>query len=383
MFLPVSGSSGRHTSVQLVLCEAAAKNFPLRQIDVSNAFLYADVDAEIYVEYSHTYPTNPPSVCKLKKSLYGIKQAPRLWQQHLNKKLTEVGFRQLPPLPPPRRRLSLLPAVASPSSPPSPLPPPRSCLSLLPRRRLVFLPAVTSPSSPPSPLPTPRRRLWRQVHERNRELVRERGLVRQRGLFSEAPWLSGLWARLTLPLLCFRSRASGAWRFSSCPAPGWRVTSFLPVARPVARDGALPVVRPVARDGALPVVRPVARDGALPVVRPVARDGALNCPSRAPCRPCTTQRLPLEQPPLLLHSVQPPLPHPAPALAAAAPDLPAPTLCSRSVAFSPPTSSSFISLQPWGGGYGGGGSGGDGWCASLPFLLLSFPLLQLPLGGRV
>ncbi|CAI7883863.1 unnamed protein product [Closterium sp. NIES-53] len=91
-FAPVS----RHTSVRLVLCEATAKNFPLRQIDVSNAFLYADVDAEIYVEYPHTYPTNPPSVCKLKKSLYGIKQAPRLWQQHLNRKLTEVGFRQLP-----------------------------------------------------------------------------------------------------------------------------------------------------------------------------------------------------------------------------------------------------------------------------------------------
>ncbi|CAI7881519.1 unnamed protein product [Closterium sp. NIES-53] len=91
-FAPVS----RHTSVQLVLCEAAAMNFPLRQIDVSNAFLYADVDAEIYVEYPHTYLTNPPSVCKLKKSLYGIKQAPRLWQQHLNRMLTEVGFRQLP-----------------------------------------------------------------------------------------------------------------------------------------------------------------------------------------------------------------------------------------------------------------------------------------------
>ncbi|CAI7867269.1 unnamed protein product [Closterium sp. NIES-53] len=86
----------RHTSVRLVLCEAAAKNFPLRQIDVSNPFFYADVDAKIYVEYPHTYPTNPPSVCKLKKSLYGIKQAPRLWQQHLNRKLTEVGFRQLP-----------------------------------------------------------------------------------------------------------------------------------------------------------------------------------------------------------------------------------------------------------------------------------------------
>ncbi|CAI7859708.1 unnamed protein product [Closterium sp. NIES-53] len=87
-FAPVS----RHTSVRLVLCEAATKNFPLRQIDVSNSFLYADVDAEIYIEYPHTYPTNPPSVSKLKKSLYGIKQALRLWQQHLNKKLQGLVF---------------------------------------------------------------------------------------------------------------------------------------------------------------------------------------------------------------------------------------------------------------------------------------------------
>ncbi|CAI5500194.1 unnamed protein product [Closterium sp. Naga37s-1] len=35
-------------------------------------------------------------VCQLKKSLYGIKQAPRLWQQHLHKILLEIGFKQLP-----------------------------------------------------------------------------------------------------------------------------------------------------------------------------------------------------------------------------------------------------------------------------------------------
>ncbi|CAI5478468.1 unnamed protein product [Closterium sp. Yama58-4] len=101
------------------------------------------------------------------------------------------------PLPPPRRRLSLLPAVASPSSPPSPLPPPPSPLRP-PRRRLSLLPAVASPSSPHRLSLLPAGRLWRQVHERKRELVREggsvrelgwvreRGLVRQRGSFSEA-----------------------------------------------------------------------------------------------------------------------------------------------------------------------------------------------------
>ncbi|CAI7741512.1 unnamed protein product [Closterium sp. NIES-53] len=45
---------------------------------------------------------------------------------------------------------------------------------------------------------------------------------------------------------------------------------------------------------------------------------------------------------------------------------------------SPPTPPFFVSLlrvQPWNGGYGGGGYGGDGWCVSLPLLLLLFPLL--------
>ncbi|CAI7802747.1 unnamed protein product [Closterium sp. NIES-53] len=86
----------RHTSVRILLTIAAAKHLPLRQIDVKNAFLYALVDATIFVEQPHTYGEGDPRVCRLKKYLYGIKQAPRLWQQHLHKILLEIGFRQLP-----------------------------------------------------------------------------------------------------------------------------------------------------------------------------------------------------------------------------------------------------------------------------------------------
>ncbi|CAI7906600.1 unnamed protein product [Closterium sp. NIES-54] len=91
-FAPVS----RHTSVRILLAIAAAKHLPLRQIDVKNALLYALVDATIFVEQPHTYGEGDPRVCQLKKSLYGIKQAPRLWQQHLYRILLEIGFRQLP-----------------------------------------------------------------------------------------------------------------------------------------------------------------------------------------------------------------------------------------------------------------------------------------------
>ncbi|CAI7841685.1 unnamed protein product [Closterium sp. NIES-53] len=91
-FAPVS----RHTSLRILLAVATMKKKKLRQIDVANAFLYAPVDAEIYVELPHGSHGEPNQVCQLQKSLYRIKQAPRLWQQYLHARLTRIGFRQLP-----------------------------------------------------------------------------------------------------------------------------------------------------------------------------------------------------------------------------------------------------------------------------------------------
>ncbi|CAI7860795.1 unnamed protein product [Closterium sp. NIES-53] len=91
-FAPVS----RHTSLRIFLAIAAMKKKKLRQIDVANAFLYAPVDAEIFVEVPHGSHGEPYQVCQLLKSLYGIKQALRLWQQYLHARLTRIGFRQLP-----------------------------------------------------------------------------------------------------------------------------------------------------------------------------------------------------------------------------------------------------------------------------------------------
>ncbi|CAI7780847.1 unnamed protein product [Closterium sp. NIES-54] len=91
-FAPVS----RHTSLRIILATVAMKKKKLRQIDVANAFLYAPVDAEIFVELPHSSHGEPNQVCQLLKSLYGIKQAPRLWQQHLHARLIRIGFKQLP-----------------------------------------------------------------------------------------------------------------------------------------------------------------------------------------------------------------------------------------------------------------------------------------------
>ncbi|CAI7889880.1 unnamed protein product [Closterium sp. NIES-53] len=91
-FAPVS----QHTSLRILLAIAAMNRKKLRQIDVANAFLYAPVDAEIFVELPHGSNAGPNQNYQLEKSMYGIKQAPRLWQQHLHARLSRIGFLQLP-----------------------------------------------------------------------------------------------------------------------------------------------------------------------------------------------------------------------------------------------------------------------------------------------
>ncbi|CAI7868590.1 unnamed protein product [Closterium sp. NIES-53] len=87
---------GRHTLVRILICIAAVKQRPLRQMDVGSAFLYAPVDAIIFAELSHAFEERDGAVCLLQKSLYGIKHEPRLWQQYLYTVLAELGFKQLP-----------------------------------------------------------------------------------------------------------------------------------------------------------------------------------------------------------------------------------------------------------------------------------------------
>ncbi|CAI7746840.1 unnamed protein product [Closterium sp. NIES-53] len=91
-FAPVS----RHTSLRILLAITAMNRKKLRQIDVANAFLYAPVDAEIFVELPHGSNAGANQILQLENSLYGIKQAPRLWKQHLHTRLICIGFLQLP-----------------------------------------------------------------------------------------------------------------------------------------------------------------------------------------------------------------------------------------------------------------------------------------------
>lgn len=78
-FSPVVKAS----TVRVVLSLAVTRNWSLHQLDVKNAFLNGVLSKPVYMEQplGYTDPHFPRHVCRLKKALYDLKQAPRAWFQ--------------------------------------------------------------------------------------------------------------------------------------------------------------------------------------------------------------------------------------------------------------------------------------------------------------
>lgn len=70
---------------------AAKNNQYIYQIDVKTAFLYRDINSEIYVELLPRFKKTG-KVCKLNKVLYGLKQVLRIQYKTLTNALKELGF---------------------------------------------------------------------------------------------------------------------------------------------------------------------------------------------------------------------------------------------------------------------------------------------------
>jgi len=89
-FSPVVKSS----TVRIVLTLAVQFAWPIKQLDISNAFLHGTLQEEVYMEQPPGFldAAHPDFVCKLHKSIYGLKQAPRAWFHCLSTVLLDFGF---------------------------------------------------------------------------------------------------------------------------------------------------------------------------------------------------------------------------------------------------------------------------------------------------
>ena len=63
-------------------------------MDVKTKFLHGDVEEEIYMKQPEGFAVKGKKelVCKLKKSLYGLKQSPRMWYQKFDTFIWGLGF---------------------------------------------------------------------------------------------------------------------------------------------------------------------------------------------------------------------------------------------------------------------------------------------------
>ena len=91
-FSPVA----RFSSIRTILAYAAQNNMLVHQMDVITAFLNGDLKEDIYMKQPPGYikAGKENLVCKLKKSLYGLKQSPRCWNMKFNQHMNVLGFIQ-------------------------------------------------------------------------------------------------------------------------------------------------------------------------------------------------------------------------------------------------------------------------------------------------
>ncbi|GJT02752.1 retrovirus-related pol polyprotein from transposon TNT 1-94 [Tanacetum coccineum] len=89
-FAPVA----RIEAIRFFIANAASKNITIYQMDVKTTFLNGELKEEVYVSQLEGFvdPDHPTHVYRLKKALYGSKQAPRAWYDTLTRFLLDNNF---------------------------------------------------------------------------------------------------------------------------------------------------------------------------------------------------------------------------------------------------------------------------------------------------
>jgi hypothetical protein len=89
-FSPVS----RFESIRAVLALAAMEDWEIEAMDVTGAYLYGELDEEIYMEQPPGFIKEGQAhkVCKLQRAIYGLKQSGKQWNKEIHASLIKLGF---------------------------------------------------------------------------------------------------------------------------------------------------------------------------------------------------------------------------------------------------------------------------------------------------
>ena len=84
------------TYVRLFISLATTYNWDLHQLDMKNVFLHGDLQEEVYMEQPPGFVAQGEigRVCRLRKSLYGLKQSPRAWFSKFSQAVEKFGMQK-------------------------------------------------------------------------------------------------------------------------------------------------------------------------------------------------------------------------------------------------------------------------------------------------
>ncbi|KAL0533145.1 hypothetical protein IC582_030360 [Cucumis melo] len=91
-FSPVS----KKDSLRIIMVLVAHYDLELHQMDVKTAFLNGNLDEEVFMDQPEGFMVEGKEhmVCKLKRSIYGLKQASKQWYLKFNDTITSFGFKE-------------------------------------------------------------------------------------------------------------------------------------------------------------------------------------------------------------------------------------------------------------------------------------------------